>query len=399
MSKKNYICLIISVFVFYCCSEPEQPEIKPIEPNQKDSIDAVSINRAEQIFDKIFEYYWTADKEGNPRLYGAYPHAETEDYWVKYSAVWGYGAFLSAYNAIYQRTESFTSFKQKYEARVMDGLEEYWNEERKPAAYGSYFNSWDDRFYDDNVWLGIDLIELYNKTKNNEYLERAKLVWTYIMSGKDNELGGGVYWKEGDYTSKNTCSNAPVAVFGVKLYQSTKDKNYLDTAVEIYHWTKKNLQDPSDYLYWDNKRVATGTVEKNKFSYNSGQMIQAGVLLYNVTETKSYLDEAKQVAEAAYKKYFYNYSVSGESIKVLEKGDLWFHAIMFRGFAELYELDKDAKYITSFKKMLDYAWRNAREEGSGLFNSDMSGSSVDESKDIRTESAIAEMYARIATLN
>lgn len=53
-----------------------------------------------------------------------------------------------------------------------------------------------------------------------------------------------------------------------------------------------------DFVYWDNKNLQ-GKVDPAKYTYNSGQMIQAGVLLYQVTGEKHYLKEAQQTAEGA----------------------------------------------------------------------------------------------------
>lgn len=53
--------------------------------------------------------------------------------------------------------------------------------------------------------------------------------------------------------------------------------------------------DPDDFLYWDNINLK-GKVSKDKYAYNSGQMIQAGVLLYEETGDKDYLRDAQKTA-------------------------------------------------------------------------------------------------------
>lgn len=95
---------------------------------------------------------------------------------------------------------------------------------------------------------------------------------------------------------KNTCSNAPATVLCMKLFKLTKDAKYLEQAKKTYQWTRDNLCDPSDFVYWDNKNLQ-GKVDPAKYTYNSGQMIQAGVLLYQATGEKRYLKEAQQTAE------------------------------------------------------------------------------------------------------
>ncbi len=73
-----------------------------------------------------------------------------------------------------------------------------------------------------------------------------------------------------------------------------------------------------------------------------------------------------------------------EAFRMLKKGDIWFTAVMLRGFIELYQIDKDKTYINAFNKSLSYAWDNARDE-KGLFNTNLSGKSKDERKWLLTQ--------------
>ncbi len=66
---------------------------------------------------------------------------------------------------------------------LMKGLcrsEMYADEKRIPPAYASYVNTaaQSDRFYDDNIWLGIDFVDLYNSTKDAIWLHRAQKIWS-----------------------------------------------------------------------------------------------------------------------------------------------------------------------------------------------------------------------------
>ena len=63
-------------------------------------------------------------------------------------------------------------------------------------------------------------------TKEPKYLQKAQLIWNFIESGTDDNLGGGIYWCEQRKESKNTCSNAPGSVFALKLFEATKDSAY-----------------------------------------------------------------------------------------------------------------------------------------------------------------------------
>lgn len=314
----------------------------------------------------------------------------------QYSYLWPYSGSFSSVLSLYQSKKGKKYFNL-LNTRVLAGLEQYFDTVRVPNAYASYINSapLSDRFYDDNIWIGIDFTDLYLQTKNEKYLDKAKLIWKFVQSGTDSVLGGGIYWCEQKKHSKNTCSNAPGAVYALKLFDATKDSTYFYQALNLYEWTKRNLQDHKDYLYYDNIKLDS-TIGKEKYAYNSGEMMQAAVLLYKFTKNEKYLIEAQSIAEACYNHFFYDFATkNGAKIKLINKGNIWFDAIMLRGFIELYSQDKNKKYINAYRQNLDFAWDNMREEN-GLFNSDWSGQVKDKSKWLLTQFAMIEMYAKMS---
>ena len=126
-------------------------------------------------------------------------------------------------------------------------------------------------------------------------------------------------------------------------------------------------------------------------------MIQAASLLYKITKEKNYLEDAQNIASASYNFFFEEYSKTNnqQNYKIIKNGDIWFTAVMLRGFVELYTLDKNAVYINSFKENLTNAWTDMRESN-GLFNTDWKGIKKDEKKWLLTQGAMVEMYARLA---
>lgn len=317
----------------------------------------------------------------------------------QYSYLWPYSGTFSAVNALFEATND-KKYQEILDTKVLPGLEEYFDQKRNPPAYASYINAApeSDRFYDDNVWLGIDFTDSYMMTKEQKYLDKAKLIWTFIASGIDDNLDGGIYWCEQKKESKNTCSNAPGSVFALKLFEATKDSVYFYQGKDLYEWTKKHLQDSSDYLYYDNIRL-DGKIGEAKYPYNSGQMMQSAALLYKLTNDKIYLSDAQNIAKSAHNHFFANFtSAEGEQFMLLKKSDIWFIAVMFRGFAELYHLDNDRTYIDTFQKNLNFAWNSMRDTH-GLFSTDWSGKQKDDKKWLLTQAAMVEMYARLAAIN
>lgn len=366
-----------------------------------------NLQRAQETLDSIYQYYGV---QGTNLLRENYPFDDkyTASYLAseeqknipnQYSYLWPFSGTFSAVNALFEMSGD-KKFQNILDAKVLNGLEEYFDQKRQPDGYASYINSapQSDRFYDDNVWLGIDFTDTYMLTKEDKYLHKAKLIWDFVASGMDDKLGGGIYWCEQKKESKNTCSNAPGSVFALKLFEATQDSIYYFLGKKLYEWTKQNLQDSEDNLYFDNINLK-GEISKAKYPYNSGQMMQSAALLYKLTKDKVYLEDAQKIAKSGYDYFFQDFtSSSGEQFRLLKRSDVWFIAVMLRGYIELYHADNDKTYLNAFQKNLDYAWNNTRDE-KGLFSVDWSGKDKDKKKWLLTQAAMVEMYGRMAAIN
>ena len=371
-----------------------------VEPNS-------NLDRARQTLDSLYLNY-SVDNSSLLRENYPFDEQHTVTYLAseeqanipnQFSYLWPYSGTFSAVNALFEATHD-KKYKKLLDSRVLPGLEEYFDTQRVPKAYSSYIRTApaSDRFYDDNVWLGIDFTDTYQMTQEQKYLDKAQLIWKFIESGTDSILGGGIYWCEQKKESKNTCSNAPGSVLALKLFKATNDSSYFEKGKKLYEWTQRNLQDSADYLYFDNIRL-DGKIGKAKFAYNSGQMMQSAALLYQLTKNPIYLKDAQNIAKECFNYFFTDFTptTNEEAFRMLKKGDIWFTAVMLRGFIELYQIDKDKTYINAFNKSLSYAWDNARDEN-GLFNTDLSGKSKDQKKWLLTQAAMVEMYSRLAMI-
>lgn len=370
---------------------------KPAEPENR------NLSRAKATMAAIYANYGVEDsfllRENYPfneDYRAGYLASEEQARPNPYSYLWPFSGTLSAANVI---LESDPSYRSVLDERVLPGLAEYLDTTRMPVAYSSYVRTApaSDRFYDDNVWLGIDFCDIYAATGDAKYLEEAQRIWKFIESGMDDVLGGGIYWCEQKKHSKNTCSNAPGTVYAMKLYATTGDERYLEQARSLYAWTKEKLLDTEDGLYFDNVNLA-GAISRAKYAYNSGQMVQAGVLLYNATGDETYLKDAQRTAAACHDRFFEPFTaVDGTSFRIICKGNVWFTAVMVRGLAELYAVDGNAACLNDVQRSLDYAWEHARDER-GLFETDFTGVGKDSEKWLLTQAAMAEMYGRMSRI-
>jgi len=184
------------------------------------------------------------------------------------------------------------------------------------------------------------------------------------------------------------------------------------TFVPFYSSFPEIYSDPSDHLYYDNASpkdddpTQVGNIEKNKYSYNSGQPLQLACLLYKITQENSYLNLAKQIAEACHNKWFkqFHSDILKRDFKVLSPGHAWFNTIMCRGFFELYSIDKNSLYLEDIHSTMLHAWFGKAHHNNGLINNeDLSGLSGDIPTEdggnkwqILHQGALVELYARLA---
>jgi Glycosyl hydrolase family 76 len=253
---------------------------------------------------------------------------------------------------------------------IYTALRRYYDVSPPAPAYNSSIvkTKKEGRFYDDNQWLAIAFLSAYNRTRRSQYLEEAKAIYRFMMTGFDTVAGGGLYWKEGDKTTKNTCSNGPGVLVALGLYQYTKERGYLDTALLLYRWTKKTLQAP-DHLFYDNLHLPQRKVDERKYTYNAGTMLQSAVQLFMLTEDSSYLNEAQACARSSLQRFFVNDAFPDNH---------WFNAVLMRGYVELYNVDKQSKYLEAMKAYANAVWNNDRNR-TGLVGKKPEKSLLDQS--------------------
>lgn len=364
--------------------------------------------RAQELSDSVFTHFYNSQRQvfaetyplalDKKATYTASDLAQTEaGKTVAY--LWPSSGMLSASIALAELHDSPNT--QGNIDRVLDVLKQYRDTFRLPTAYTSFLvkATTSDRFYDDNMWIAQDLIDLSGLRKDKKYLKEAKVVWDFILSGKDDQLGGGIYWCEQLRKTKNTCSNAPAAVAALSLYESTNKEAYLKEAQKLYFWNLLKLQDPEDGLMWDHINVTgekPGAIDSAKYSYNTGEMILAATKLYKITHDEQFLTQAEKMAESA-SKYFFrvNKTDSISRGRILKRNNIWFAAVLLRGYEALYEVTRDPRYVQIYVRSLNYAWEHARS-AQGLLADDVTGLHPQAHYWILTQAAYIEMLARLA---
>ncbi|NCD72325.1 glycoside hydrolase family 76 protein [Mucilaginibacter agri] len=295
-----------------------------------------------------------------------------------HSWLWPLCAYMQAANEMEELAP-----KAQFMLPIEQAIDQYYSDKPPVPAYQDYVTKerLSSRFYDDNQWIAIAYLDAYRRNHKKKYLDVSEMICKFMLSGRDTVTGGGMYWKEGDLSTKNTCSNGPGVLVLLQLYQLTNDSHYLTSAFDIYHWTNKRLQAP-DGLYYDNINTKTLKIAEAKYTYNTGTMLQANVILYKMTREKKYLAEAQRIA-AAGRKYFFK---DGR----LPNGEYWFNAVMLRGYEELYKVDKNKAWIDFYQQDADAIWATERDENN-MLGSKPAMRLID-------QAAMIEIYARLQQL-
>ncbi len=236
-----------------------------------------------------------------------------------------------------------------------EGLRRYWDGKAYQSAIMPPRGLGGDRYYDDNAWIGLDLVRAYRMLGDKSTLDYAAEVFAYLVSGWDNDQNdvspGGIFWVQADWNrDRTTASNAPTVELGLRLYQITGQDYYLTWARRIYDWLNAALLSPEG-LYYD-KINRAGAVDNGRSAANQGTMIGAHVLFYEITHDRAYVQRANDILQTALELY--------AQVGLSEQRP--FNAILLRNL--LYLSRVDATHLERGRRALqdyaDQAWRNNR---------------------------------------
>jgi hypothetical protein len=241
------------------------------------------------------------------------------------------------------------------------------------------------KYYDDNDWVGIELMRVYRQRHEPSALGSAEAIMAFEMAGwsTNQQLpcpGGIPFSNDAENTDRNTVTNAPAAELAAQLYRATGNVQYLTFAEMAYEWVRRCLLAPSG-LYADHIN-AKGIVDPTLWSYGQGTMIGAGTLLYQATGNSAFLYQARQTASAALA-YFTAERLAGEIP--------FFPSVYFRNVLYLDSVTHDPPGSELAQGYVDYAWQHLRLTNN-LF---VAGSPP--SAQLLVQAAIVQIYALLSS--
>ena len=213
-----------------------------------------------------------------------------------------------------------------------------------------------DRYYDDNAWVGLGLVQLERLRPGRGHVERARSLFRFAIGGWDARpeapSPGGVFWVEQNPPARgagtrnhdrNVVSNAPNAQLGLHLAEvatatgGAGGAELHARAHDMYTWVNVTLDAgrdtgaPATGLFFDKLR-GDGTIDETLRTYNQGSMIGANVLLARQADRGApYLARAEAIAAKALRHYSGSY----------ESQPAAFNAILFRNLLGLHAATAD----------------------------------------------------------
>ena len=205
------------------------------------------------------------------------------------------------------------------------------------------------RYYDDDNWIALDLLDAYALLHDSAYLNSAERVFAFLITGWDAQRGGGIVWADG-HSERPTVSTAPASTVAVRLFAISHQMWYLAWAQRLYMWENANLRAPNG-LYYDDI-TADGRVNHDIVSYNQGVMIDANLALAQATHDIAYLNEARHIAAVA--------AIALPAPRHNRGTYAAFDAMYFQALAHLDAVSPGAASLGAAEDYVRWAWPIAR---------------------------------------
>jgi hypothetical protein len=212
------------------------------------------------------------------------------------------------------------------------------------------------RFYDDNAWIAMAYMKLYELTESNGlYLQRAKDTMAFVMSGENSQPHSGIAWDEGS-VGTSVCSTAPAIVANLLLYKATAVQDYLDDALRLYNWIANpaiGMQDAKTGLYHqgcdENLSVNWGYR-----GYQTAVPLRACLLFHEIIADNAYLAEAQRLARAMEDHWVNSYGAFAETGQ-------WGGFDMVEAYVDLYNVDSNSHWLDIVRVALYFLHTNSRD--------------------------------------
>lgn len=323
--------------------------------------------RALDAYRALQRYFYVND--GSGLYHESYPYAGTHPH----SYLWPYSRVLVGtltFGGIPRGLLGGRNYRAAVDHRLAS-LGHYWDRKGKPPGYDTNMvpplSTGGDKYYDDNAWIGLALVQHYRMTGKLSSLRRARQVFHFVYpSGWGSAASpyrGGVFWvQQGIGTGQSnhdrtTTSTAPNGELGFHLAQILDPGAYLEPASLMQEWVSSNLYNVNHSGLVYDKVAGNGAIDPTLWTYNQGALVAANVMRYRVTGQGAYLREAEAIAAVALEHFSQSYIAHSPA----------FTAVYFRGLLQLHAVSGRSRLKAAIQHaMRTYAtnvWNNQRSTG------------------------------------
>ncbi len=265
---------------------------------------------------------------------------------------------------------AMNAYKRTKDKRYLQLVKSIFEGNKKYYAQYNWDNGKVWFIYDDIMWWVISLARGYEITGDREYLRLAESGFKRVWSGSSvvgdkgsyDPIDGGMYWNwdhknptvQPRDMGKMACINYPTVIAAMTLYNITKNKEYLNNALQIYQWSHFNLFDEKTGRVADSKH-GKGNPNWSTTVYNQGTCIGAAMMLYNETKQQHYLDDAILTAN-----YTRSTMSSADGILPFKRGEEQgiYTAILAQYIIRLIEDGNRPEYIEWLQKNIVTGWNH-----------------------------------------
>jgi predicted alpha-1,6-mannanase (GH76 family) len=222
-----------------------------------------------------------------------------------------------------------------------------------------------NNYYDDEGWWALAWIDVYDLTKEPQYLSMAGSIFTDMANGWDSTCGGGIWWSK-DRTYKNAIANE--LFLSVAAHLASRSTNfseraqYLVWAQKEWAWFASSGMINAQHLINDGLDLTTcKNNQQNTWTYNQGVILGGLTELNRIAPNPALPAAAQSIAAAALTHLTDTNGVLHDTCEPNCGADgVQFKGIFVRNLMALNEAFPDPHYRKFFDTNAESIWNNSQ---------------------------------------
>ena len=217
-------------------------------------------------------------------------------------------------------------------------------------GFVKYFGSdWTTNDYNDDImWWALACARVYQVTGEKRYLDQAKKHFDWVMTTQsDTVFGGGIWWRNDEHKTKNSCIVQPAIITAVYLSQILGEASYRAKAESLYAWQKRTLTETTGKVY---DAINFNGLGKGSTTYNQGTFIGSAQLLGHIADAEKAADWTRA-----------NLSDANGVLKNTQQSDFGtFSQILVRYVMKMARRPGGERYLVWMETNATAVWKNRR---------------------------------------